>query len=262
MFRHRRTSEGHFAEGNANDGQHHDHLIELRGVVKEYETAAGPFAALKGIDLSIDAGELVGVVGKSGSGKTTLVNMIAGIDRPTRGEIYIGDTVVHRLRENEMAIWRGRNVGIVFQFFELLPSLSILDNVMLPMDFSGRLGGREQRERARRLLAAVDVAEHADKLPAAISGGQQQRVAIARALANDPPIIVADEPTGNLDSKTADTVFDLFGRLATEGKTIVLVSHDPDLVSRVTRTITLLDGSIVDEIVAARLTGNDAATRI
>ena len=220
------------------------HLIELRGVVKEYETAAGPFAALKGIDVSVGSGQFVGIVGQSGSGKTTLLNMIAGIDRPTRGEIYVGDTAVHRLGEGELAVWRGRNVGIVFQFFQLLPTLSILDNVMLPMDFDGRLSVRAQRDRARRLLEAVDVAEHSDKLPAALSGGQQQRVAIARDLANDPPLIVADEPTGNLDSQTAATVFALFRRLVAEGKTVVLVSHDPDLVGQVNRTISLSDGSI------------------
>ena len=221
-------------------------LIELRGVVKEYETAAGPFAALKGIDLRVGSRQFVGVVGRSGSGKTTLLNMIAGIDRPTRGEIYVGDTAVNRLGEGELAVWRGRNVGIVFQFFQLLPTLSILDNVMLPMDFDGRLSVRAQRERARRLLEAVEVAEQADKLPAALSGGQQQRVAIARALANDPPLIVADEPTGNLDSQTAETVFALFRRLVAEGKTVILVSHDPDLVGKVDRTISLSDGAIVE----------------
>ena len=222
-------------------------MIELRGVVKEYPTAAGPFPALRGIDLTVEAGHFVGIVGKSGSGKTTLVNMIAGLDRPTRGEVHVCGVEVHRLGENDLAVWRGRNVGIVFQSFELLPSLSNLDNVMLPMDFAGRLGAREQRERALSLLAAVEIAEHAHKRPAAISGGQQQRVAIARALANDPPLILADEPTGNLDSKTADAIFELFAKLASQGKTVLLISHDPDLARRVDRTITLSDGVLVDD---------------
>jgi putative ABC transport system ATP-binding protein len=222
-------------------------LIELRGVVKEYATAAGPFPALRGIDLAVDAGQLVGVVGRSGAGKTTLVNMIAGLDRPTRGEVYVCGAPVHRLGEDDLAAWRGRSVGIVFQSFQLLPNLSNLDNVMLPMDFAGRLGAGEQRERAMMLLAAVDVAEQAGKLPSAISGGQQQRVAIARALANDPPLLLADEPTGNLDSKTADSILDLFHKLASEGKTVLLISHDPDLASRVTRTIAVSDGTIVDD---------------
>lgn len=237
---------GHDDKRPNSDGGDNEHPIELRGVVKEYETAAGPFAALKGIDLRIKASQFVGIVGRSGSGKTTLLNMIAGIDRPTRGEIYVGNTAVHRLGEGELAVWRGRNVGIVFQFFQLLPTLSILDNVMLPMDFDGRLSVRAQRDRAHRLLEAVDVAEHSDKLPSAISGGQQQRVAIARALANDPTIVVADEPTGNLDSKTAESIFALFRRLVAEGKTVVIVSHDPDLVDHVDRTIILSDGSIGD----------------
>jgi putative ABC transport system ATP-binding protein len=233
-------------------------LIELRGVVKEYRTAAGSVPALRGIDLSLDAGQFVGVVGRSGSGKTTLVNMIAGLDRPTRGQIHVAGTAVHRLAEDDLAVWRGRTVGVVFQFFQLLPTLSILDNVMLPMDFAGRLGAGEQRDRAMSLLAAVGVAEHADKLPSAVSGGQQQRVAIARALANDPPIVLADEPTGNLDSQTAEAVVDLFERLVAEGKTVLLVSHDPDLAHRVIRTIVVSDGTIVDGDAAAEPTGRVA----
>jgi putative ABC transport system ATP-binding protein len=237
------------------------HLIELHGVMKEYETAAGRFPALRGIDLRVDAGQFVAVVGRSGSGKTTLVNMIAGLDRPTRGEIHVGGTAVHRLAEDELAVWRGRTVGVVFQSFQLLPTLSILDNVMLPMDFAGRLGVAEQRDRALGLLAAVGVAEHAGKRPAAVSGGQQQRVAIARALANDPPIVLADEPTGNLDSQTADAVVDLLGRLAAEGKVVLLVSHDPDLAGRVTRTVVVSDGAIVDGDAAAGAAATDPSPR-
>ena len=233
-------------------------LIELRGVVKEYETAAGQVPALRGIDLSVDVGEFVGVIGRSGSGKTTLVNMIAGLDRPTRGEVNVGGTAIHQLSEEALAVWRGRAVGVVFQSFELLPTLSALDNVVLPMDFAGRLGVAEQRERALDLLAAVGVAEHAGKLPSAMSGGQQQRVAIARALANDPPLILADEPTGNLDSQTADAVLDLFGRLASEGKTVLVVSHDPDLASHVTRTVVVSDGTIADWAATAEA-GEDTA---
>jgi putative ABC transport system ATP-binding protein len=236
-------------------------LIELRGVVKEYATAAGPFPALRGIDLTVEAGQFVGVVGRSGAGKSTLLNMIAGLDRPTRGEVYVGGAAVHRFGENDLTAWRGANVGIVFQSFQLLPNLSNVDNVMLPMDFAGRLGAREQRERAMSLLAAVDVAEHAGKLPSAISGGQQQRVAIARALANDPPLILADEPTGNLDSKTADSIFDLFAKLASDGKTLLLISHDPDLASRVARTISVSDGEIVDDSLAVPLLASGAAGR-
>ena len=224
-------------------------LIELRGVVKEYETAAGRFQALKGIDLQVEAGEFVAVVGKSGSGKSTLINMITGIDRPTAGEVFVGDTAVHALSENRTAQWRGRNVGVVFQFFQLLPTLTVIENVMLPMDFCGMYTPRERVRRAMALLERVGLSDHAHKLPTALSGGQQQRAAIARALANDPPILVADEPTGNLDSQTADTVFRLFEELVAGGKTIVMVTHDQDLARRVTRTIVIQDGRIVDQVV-------------
>lgn len=224
-----------------------EHLIELRGVVKEYETAAGPFLALRNIDLLVDKREFVAVVGKSGSGKSTLINMLTGIDQPTNGEVLVGDAAVHTFTENQIAEWRGRNVGVVFQFFQLLPTLTVAENVMLPMDFCDMYPGRERRQRALHLLEQVEMTEHADKLPTAISGGQQQRVAIARALANDPPIIVADEPTGNLDSKTADSVFALFADLVSEGKTILMVTHDDDLATRVTRTVVIADGEIVDD---------------
>ena len=171
------------------------------------------------------------MVGKSGSGKTTLINMIAGIDRPTAGEIWVGGTPVHTLSEGQMAVWRGRNIGIVFQFFQLLPTLTLLENVMLPMDFGGMYTSRQRKERGLHLLDLVGIAAHAYKLPSAVSGGQQQRAAIARALANDPPLIVADEPTGNLDSKTAGDVFSLFERLVTQGKTFVIVTHDVGLAN-------------------------------
>jgi len=224
-----------------------DHLIDLRNVVKAYQTEAGDFIALKGIHLTIDRGEFVGVVGKSGSGKSTLVNMITGIDRPTSGEVFIAGTGIHALSEGQMAQWRGRNQGVVFQFFQLLPTLTIIENIMLPMDFCHMYTPRERRERAMSLLEMVDIGEQAHKLPSALSGGQQQRAAIARALANDPPIIIADEPTGNLDSRTANQVFELFEELVASGKTLLMVTHDDDLVQRVSRTVVIADGEIVNE---------------
>jgi ABC-type lipoprotein export system ATPase subunit len=223
------------------------HLIELHHVAKAYKTDAGDFLALKDITLTIDEGEFVGIIGKSGSGKSTLVNMITGIDRPTAGEIHINKTPIHRFDEGQMAKWRGRNQGVIFQFFQLLPTLTVVENVMLPMDFCNMYTPRQRRERALHLLDLMDVAEQANKLPTMISGGQQQRVAIARALANDPPMIVADEPTGNLDSRTARQVFGLFENLVAEGKTFLMVTHDDDLAKRVSRTIVIADGEIVNE---------------
>ncbi len=224
------------------------HLIELNQVVKAFVTPVGDFIALDGLDLQIDRGEFVAVVGKSGSGKTTLINMITGIDRPSTGLVHINGTAVHNLKEGPMAEWRGRTVGVIFQFFQLLPMLTCAENIMLPMDFCDMYSQKERRERALHLLAQVDMADQADKLPSEISGGQQQRVAIARALANDPPILAADEPTGNLDSKTADAIFKLFQELIDNGKTILMVTHDNELASRVTRTVVIADGRIVDEV--------------
>lgn len=228
-------------------------LIELRGVNKAYKTAVGDFPALKGIDLEISAGEFVSVIGKSGSGKTTLINMITGIDRPTAGEVWVNQTPVHTLSEGAMARWRGKNLGIVFQFFQLLPIISVVENVMLPMDFCRSYPLREREPRALHLLEAVGLADHAYKLPSALSGGQQQRVAIARALANDPPVVIADEPTGNLDSKTAESVFQLFNELIQQGKTIIIVTHDSSLAKRANRTALIADGEIVNEYVAKAL---------
>jgi ABC-type lipoprotein export system ATPase subunit len=229
------------------------HLIDLQQVEKTYQSAAGSFTALKRVDLQIERGEFVAIIGKSGSGKSTLINMITGIDRPTSGEVLVGNVPVHSLRESQMAAWRGRNLGIIFQFFQLLPALTIIENVMLPMDFCNMYAPRERPERAMQLLAQVEMAEQAHKLPSAVSGGQQQRVAIARALANDPPILIADEPTGNLDSKTANAVFRLFEGLVASGKTVVMVTHDSDLAKRVKRAIIVADGAIVDEYVAQAL---------
>jgi putative ABC transport system ATP-binding protein len=226
----------------------HKALIRLRDVVKVYEKGEVPFTALHHVDLDVWPGEFVGLIGKSGSGKTTLINMITGIDHLTSGEIWVGDTPIHTLNENRMAVWRGKTIGVVFQFFQLLPTLTCIENVMLPMDFCSVHLPQARADFALHYLEQVEMAQHAHKLPSALSGGQQQRVAIARALANDPPLIVADEPTGNLDSKTADSVFALFERLVADGKTIVMVTHDKDLASRVTRSLTVADGRISDDI--------------
>lgn len=220
-------------------------LIELRHVTKAYDVAAGKFLALKEIDMQVDAGEFVAVVGKSGSGKSTLINMITGIDTPTSGEVFVASTAVHELDQEQLAVWRGKNVGIVFQFFQLLPTLTVAENIVLPMDFCNTFPVRERRERAVSLLEKVGIAEQADKLPSDLSGGQQQRAAIARALANDPQILVADEPTGNLDSQTSDAVMQLFADLAVEGKTVVMVTHERDLTQYFTRSIMLVDGVVV-----------------
>lgn len=231
--------------GSKNESPLNGHIISLRGVTKNYQVAASTFVALKGIDMQVDAGEFVAVVGKSGSGKSTLVNVITGIDYPTSGEVMVASTAVHALNQEQLAVWRGKNVGIVFQFFQLLPTLTVAENVVLPMDFCNVYGPRERRERAIALLGKVGIAEQADKLPADLSGGQQQRAAIARALANDPPLIVADEPTGNLDSQTSNAMIQLFANLAAEGKTVVMVTHERDLSRYFTRSITLSDGRIV-----------------
>ncbi len=222
------------------------YLVGLHRVVKTFEGAAGVFTALKGIDLQVQAGEFVSIVGKSGSGKSTLINMITGIDRPTSGEVLVGDTAVHALKEGQIAVWRGRAIGLIFQFFQLLPTLTAVENVMLPMDYGQRYPRHERPERALHLLAQVGMADYAHQLPLALSGGQQQCIAIARALANDPPILAADEPTGNLDSITAETVLRLFENLVDSGKTILMVTHDNDLARRAQRTIVLADGLIVD----------------
>jgi ABC-type lipoprotein export system ATPase subunit len=213
----------------------------------------GDYPALRNIDFEINTGEFVSVIGKSGSGKTTLINMITGIDRPTGGEVWVNGTRVDRLRENQMARWRGKNLGIVFQFFQLLPIISVIENVMLPMDFCNSYPMRQRADRALHLLDLVGLADHAYKLPTALSGGQQQRVAIARALANDPPILIADEPTGNLDSKTAESVFALFNSLISQGKTIIIVTHDSGLAKRTNRTALIADGEIVNEYLARAL---------
>ena len=215
-------------------------LIELRNVTKRYET----FTALKGIDLAIEAGEFIAIVGKSGSGKSTLLNIISGIDVPTTGEVLVNNTLVNRMSQDEMAVWRGKTVGVVFQFFQLLPTLTVIENVMLPMDFCNVHSAGRRKSQALALLDRFGIAEQADKLPAMLSGGQQQRAALARALANDPPILVADEPTGNLDSHNSDAVRNLFRDLAAAGKTVVMVTHEHQIASFVNRRVTLTDGVI------------------
>ena len=219
-------------------------IITLRGVVKAYKTPAGDFFALKGIDAEILPGEFVGIWGKSGAGKSTLVNMLSGVDHLTRGEIWVDGVAVHQLNENQAARWRGSNLGVIYQSFSLMPSLTLLENIMLAMDFAGRFSPRKSLERARELLEEVELGDHARKLPADISGGQQQRVAIARALANDPAILIADEPTGRLDTGTAETIFRIFEGLVRRGKTLVMVSHDPSFVQRYSRVLWITDGQL------------------
>jgi putative ABC transport system ATP-binding protein len=219
-------------------------LINLQEVVKSYETGAGSVAVLKGINLRVRSGEFISIVGPSGSGKSTLLNMITGIDRPTSGEVHVGERAVHKMSQNQLARWRGRHVGVIFQFFQLLPTLTVLENVVLPMDFCSMYGRRQRKSQALRLLEQVGLAQHAHKLPSALSGGEQQRAAIARALANDPPLIVADEPTGNLDTATAGEMFALFEELTDRGKTVMVVTHDPSLSARTERVLYLLDGCL------------------
>lgn len=226
-------------------------LIELNNVTKSFTLASGTFQALKKVSLQIPKGQLIAITGKSGSGKSTLLNIIAGIDKPTQGSVSINEVHVEKLSESALATWRGKNIGVVFQFFQLLPTLTILENVMLPMDFCNSYPKRERRERALALLEQVNIVEQADKLPSTLSGGQQQRAAIARALANDPPVIIADEPTGNLDSQTATSIFELFAALARSGKTVIIVTHEKDFSSYFENVIAIADGEIVNETVPA-----------
>lgn len=219
-------------------------LIRLSDVAKDYDTPAGPFHALSDVNIEVSKGEFVAIIGKSGAGKTTLVNMITGVDHATNGKIVVGGASLHQMNETQLSLWRGRNLGVIYQSFHLLPGLSLLDNVLLPMDFCHIYRGRQSRERAMDLLRQVDLADHARKQPSQISGGQQQRVAIARALANDPAIIVADEPTGRLDSLTAEAIFSIFEELVRQGKTILMVTHDQGLARRVSRTLQIIDGKV------------------
>jgi putative ABC transport system ATP-binding protein len=225
--------------------------ITLRSVSKAYDVADGLFTALAGVDLDVQRGEFVTVVGRSGSGKTTLLNLLAGIDVPTAGQITIDGQRVDLLQGSRLSAWRGTSIGLVFQFFQLLPTLTVAENVMLPMDFCNTFPTRDRRARALSLLDRVGIVEQADKPPSSLSGGQQQRAAIARALANDAPVLLADEPTGNLDSATSDRVLDLFAGLAAEGRTIVMATHERDVSRFATRQVTLLDGRVVDDVATA-----------
>ena len=223
------------------------HAVQVSDVVKAYPLSAGEVVAVDHLSLDIAQGEFVAIVGRSGSGKTTLLNLLAGIDRPTSGTVRVAGADLGSLSESGLAAWRGRNVGLVFQFFQLLPTLTVVENVMLPMDFAKTIPVGERRDRAQHLLERMGVGDQADKVPATLSGGQQQRAAIARALANDPPILLADEPTGNLDSTTADAVLELFADLHADGQTIVVVTHERDIRSIVGREVTLVDGRVVDD---------------
>jgi putative ABC transport system ATP-binding protein len=221
-------------------------IVDLKSVGKTFEGPAGPIHALREVSLKVDPGEFVGVRGPSGSGKSTLLNMITGIDRPSKGDIYVTGANLNELNENQLARWRGKNVGVIFQFFQLLPTLTIIENVILPMDFCRVWKAKERPERAIHLLDQVGLADQAYKLPNTLSGGQQQRAAIARALANDPPLVMGDEPTGNLDSKSADNVFYLFEDLVKQGKTFMMVTHNMELANRVPRVLKVLDGELYD----------------
>ncbi len=221
-----------------------DYIIELHQVVKAYKTPSGPFTALQDINLHIQRGEFVAVIGKSGSGKTTLLNLLTGIDRPTRGAILVDKTPLESLSESQLAEWRGRTIGLVFQFFQLLPTLTVVENVMLPMDFAEIIPATERRTKALELLDRVGIQDQADKLPVTLSGGQQQRAAIARALANDPPILMADEPTGNLDEATRTSVLELFAKLNAEGRAIIIVPHERDISGYTDQQVTLVDGRV------------------
>ncbi len=228
-------------------------IIQLRKVVKVYKNTAGEFEVLKSVDLDIHQGEFVAIVGKSGSGKSTLLNMITGIDHPTSGQVNIQDINLYSMNESHRALWRGKTLGIVFQFFQLLPMLTLLENVMLPMDYVDLYPFDDRPVRAMQLLEMVGLEKHAHKLPAAVSTGQQQSAAIARALATDPPILVADEPTGNLDSRSADVIIELFSNLVQQGKTIVMVTHDPSLTEKTSRTMIISDGELINETVGKAL---------
>jgi len=228
-----------------------ENIIEINDVEKAYQVGGNKVPVLKGFSLSVEPGEFMAVTGPSGNGKSTLLNMITGIDRPTAGEVFVNGCPVHQMSENQLAKWRGENLGIIFQFFQLLPSLSLHQNVVMPMEFARKYSRRERRDRAMHLLEMVGLADQAQKLPGMVSGGQQQRAAIARALANDPPLLIADEPTGNLDSQTAESVFELFLKLVEDGKTLIMVTHDLNLVDRIPRIVEIRNGLIACDSIAA-----------
>jgi ABC-type lipoprotein export system ATPase subunit len=231
----------------------HPAIIQMQKVVKTFVNTAGEFTALRGIDLNLHEGEFVAVIGKSGSGKSTLLNMLTGIDHPTSGQVLVDGVDIYAMSESKRSLWRGRNLGIVFQFFQLLPMLNLLENIMLPMDYVGMYDIDQRPKKAMELLALVGLEGHAQQLPRAVSRGQQQSAAIARAMATDAPILVADEPTGNLDSRSASKIIDLFEILSGQGKTIVMVTHDPSMTERTSRTVFISDGELVNETIAQTL---------
>jgi putative ABC transport system ATP-binding protein len=235
-----------------NNGSDYNHVVQIKDVYKSFKVGDGEVTILKGISFDVKDGEFVSIVGPSGNGKSTLLNMITGIDRPSGGDVLVTGRDLNQMSENQLAAWRGENVGIIFQFFQMLPALSLLQNVILPMDFANKYRPKERRERAMELLETVGLGDQASKLPSMVSGGQQQRAAIARSLANDPPLIVADEPTGNLDTRTAQDVFDLFSQLVESGKSMLMVTHDKELARRVPRVVEITNGKITrDEFVGA-----------
>jgi len=231
-----------------NGNGHKKSIIELKDIVKTFPVGDDEITILHGISLNIQQGEFVSIVGPSGNGKSTLLNMVTGIDRPTGGEVIVSGRPIHEMSENQLAKWRGQEVGIIFQFFQMLPSLSLLQNVVLPMEFANKYKRAQRRERAMDLLELVGLADQANKLPSMVSGGQQQRAAIARALATDPALLIADEPTGNLDAKTAGQVFDLFVHLIEEqGKTMLMVTHDQELANQIPRKVEIVNGVIAHD---------------
>jgi len=236
---------------NMSQGEQAAKIVEIVEVEKAYQVAGEQVPVLKDLSLTVESGEFLAITGPSGNGKSTLLNMITGIDRPTSGEVMVNGTLVNEMNENQLATWRGENIGIIFQFFQLLPALSLEQNVQMPMEFTGKYTRRERRERALHLLDMVGLADQAYKLPGMVSGGQQQRAAIARSLANDPPLLIADEPTGNLDSKTAESIFELFQQLNAQGKTLLMVTHDVNLVQRIPRIVEIRDGFIYCDSIAA-----------
>jgi putative ABC transport system ATP-binding protein len=241
------------ADTRENGQNGNDYVVQIKDVVKSFKVGDGEVTILKGISFDVKDGEFVSIVGPSGNGKSTLLNMITGIDRPSDGNVIVTGRNLNKMSENQLAAWRGENVGIIFQFFQMLPALSLLQNVILPMDFANKYYPKERRERAMALLERVGLADQADKLPSMVSGGQQQRAAIARALANDPSLLVGDEPTGNLDSRTAQDVFDLFSELVEAGKSMIMVTHDKELAKRVPRVVEITNGKITrDEYAGSR----------
>lgn len=238
------------SENISTNGHKNGNIVEVKNVVKSFPVGDDELTILKGISFGVENGEFVTIMGPSGNGKSTLLNMITGIDHPTLGEVVVTGREVHKMSENQLATWRGEHVGIIFQFFQMLPALSLLQNIILPMDFARKYSSKEREDRAMQLLESVSLADQANKLPGQVSGGQQQRAAIARALANDPPLVVADEPTGNLDTQASDEVFYLFRDLVQQGKTLLMVTHDKELARRVPRVIEIIDGNITrDEYV-------------